>query len=250
MIPFSIRMPRFPFRPTKRSRPLDPLIPYPVSPWPAAFLLALALGLFTITFHEAKSHAFETSVALLLGAVFFAVYADLSTRRSWKTMLAVRHDELRRLRYRSGWLQLAPEEMPGAVLTLLRSLGYIGGISDRIREGSALSPSIRGVTPDGKLVLVFTFSPREREKGLDGLTLQAIVGAGVSAGAEAVVVVTSTTVSGEADRIANDLSESILRMEIWDLDALAEKARTVLKDSQDLQGLLPWSQADEGGAAS
>lgn len=222
----------------RRSLPLDPLVPYPVSPWPAVFLLAFALALFAVTFREAKTHAFEVALLILVGAAFFVIYADMATRRTWRTMLAVRHDAIGRLRTRAAWRAVAPEEFPGDIAMLLRGLGFTCGLRETMANGDALEPDIRGEDPDGRLVAAFA-RPGET---VDARTFQAMLGSAVLRRSQRLIVVTTEDVVPEVHRMADSLPESIVGAEVWDLDALAEKVRTLAIGDVDT-GLLPWARA-------
>gem|GEM_PF-6785878 len=222
----------------RRSLPLDPLVPYPVSPWPAVFLLAFALALFAVTFREAKTHAFEVALLILVGAAFFVIYAEMATRRTWRTMLAVRHDAIGRLRTRAAWRAVAPEEFPGDIAMLLRGLGFTCGLRETAGNSDAIEPDIRGEDPDGRLVAAFA----RTGEAVDARTFQTMVGSVVLRRCQRLIVVTTGDVAPEVHRMADSLPESIVGAEVWDLDALAEKVRTLAIRDVDTD-LLPWSRA-------
>lgn len=215
--------------------PTDPLVPYPLSPWPTAFLIAFALMLLAVTFIEARTHAFETALLLVIGAGFFTVYADRSARRTWLAMLKVRERAIGTLHYAATWQRVPREAFAGDVAMLLRAHGYVVGLTERVEGGEGERPQIRGRTPDGDLLVVFCLP----EEDVGAQRLQALLGAAIVGRAQRMIVATTGRVSLEAQRTAEDLPEHLLDAEIWDARVLAEKVVEVAHQHTQ-PGVLPW----------
>lgn len=178
------------------------------------------------------------ALLILVGAAFFVIYADMATRRTWRTMLAVRRDAIGRLRSREAWRRVAPEELPGDLAMLLRGLGYTCGLRETKEKGDAMEPDIRGEDPDGRLVAAFARSG----EALDVRTFEAMVGSAVLRRAQRLIVVATGEVAAEVYLLADSLPESVVGAELWDLDVLAEKVRELDVGDVDTR-LLPWARA-------